>query len=314
MASSDRSPNTGAPTPSLLIGVAGWAYPDWEGVFYPQGRSGKSIGRLAFLARYVDLVEVNASFYRIPPARQAEQWLAAVADRPRFRFTLKLWQGFTHGAADLRGPEAAAFCELAQALDDGKRLAATLAQFPWSFKYGPAEMDHIRRLSERFGRDRPLVVEVRHRSWMRQEYLDMLRALEVGFCNIDQPVIGESLEPSALVTAAPAYVRLHGRRYDTWFAEGVAPHERYNYLYGSDVLNEWARRVAELTPRASPTLVIANNHFRGKAVAAALELKSRLEGEPPPAPASLLNVYPDLKKRCRTDREPDGPAEQLELF
>ena len=61
----------------------------------------------------------------------------------------------------------------------------------------------------------------------------MLHERGVGFCNIDQPVIGRSIKPSERATARVAYVRLHGRRYDTWFSDDPAmpPSERYNYLY-----------------------------------------------------------------------------------
>ena len=47
----------------------------------------------------------------------------------------------------------------------------------------------------------PLVVEVRHNSWNQPEVFEWLREQGVGFCNIDQPVIGRSLAPSEQVTA-----------------------------------------------------------------------------------------------------------------
>src|SRR5436189_6439685 len=77
----------------VLVGTAGWSYPDWEGIAYPKT---KAAGRLRTVARYLDCVEVDSSFYRPPTARMATGWLAATTDTPQFRFLAKAWQRFTH--------------------------------------------------------------------------------------------------------------------------------------------------------------------------------------------------------------------------
>ncbi len=102
----------------------------------------------------------------------------------------------------------------------------------------------------------------------------MLHERGVGFCNIDQPVIGRSIKPSERATARVAYVRLHGRRYDSWFSDDPAlpPSERYNYLYTEQELEPWAARIQHLARGGDSTFVIANNHFQGKAVVNALQL------------------------------------------
>ena len=53
----------------------------------------------------------------------------------------------------------------------------------------------------------------------RPAFYEFLHARGVGFCNIDQPVIVRSLKPSERTTASTGYMRLHGRRYDTWFSD-----------------------------------------------------------------------------------------------
>ena len=50
----------------ILIGTAGWSYPDWEGAVYPPAKSGQ---RLRTVVDYLDCVEVDSSFYRPPTAR-----------------------------------------------------------------------------------------------------------------------------------------------------------------------------------------------------------------------------------------------------
>jgi uncharacterized protein YecE (DUF72 family) len=111
-------------------------------------------------------------------------------------------------------------------------LGAVLLQFPFSFHRTAENATYLEKLLKRFA-DYPLVVEVRHATWNVPEVFRLLRERAVGFCNIDQPLIGRSLEPSAETTAPVGYVRLHGRRYDTWFTDDleVPQHERYNYLY-----------------------------------------------------------------------------------
>src|SRR2546423_185777 len=95
--------------------------------------------------------------------------------------------------------------------------------------YSPVRPEHAKMWIERVSAnldgmlkrfaDYPLAVEVRHATWNVPEVFELLRERGAGFCNIDQPVIGKSLKPSALATAPVGYVRLHGRRYDTWFSD-----------------------------------------------------------------------------------------------
>ena len=79
---------------------------------------------------------------------------------------------------------------------------------------------------------------------------ELLRECAAGFCNIDQPVIGKSMEPSAEVTGPIGYVRLHGRRYDTWFNDEatIPSFERYNYLYSEEELRKESEAFDNVRP------------------------------------------------------------------
>jgi uncharacterized protein YecE (DUF72 family) len=126
----------------------------------------------------------------------------------------------------------------------------------------------------------------------------MLREHGVGFCNIDQPLIGRrSLKPSERATAKIGYIRLHGRRYDTWFSDDskLPSSERYNYLYTEAELNPWADRIRSVSASASTTFVIANNHFGGKGAVNALQLIHMLGGQRAKAPATLVSYFPQLE-------------------
>ena len=110
--------------------------------------------------------------------------------------------------------------------------------------------------------------------------------------------IGRSLKPSEQATAEVGYVRLHGRRYDTWFSNDpeVPSSERYNYLYSEKELEPWAERIRRLTDHTSSTFVITNNHYGGKGAVNALQLIRLLESRPVQAPASLIQHFPSLTR------------------
>src|SRR5262249_46032203 len=156
-------------------------------------------------------------------------------------------------------------------LREAGKLGAVLLQFPFSFHRSEETSAYLRRVLKRFA-DYPLAVEVRHASWNVPEVYELLRARHAGFCNIDQPLIGKSMPPSAHRTSRVGYIRLHGRRYDTWFSDDaeVPLHERYNYLYSAEELEPWAKRVARVAQDGADVYVITNNHYQGKAAVNAL--------------------------------------------
>src|SRR5271163_3048959 len=199
----------------LRVGPAGWAYKDWSGVVYPSPRQ-RGFHEASYLAQFFDTIEINTSFYRPLRAEQAEQWIERVRANPRFMFTAKLWQRFTHNPAPSLSDEREVRVGF-DVLMGEKKLGAVLVQFPFAFHRTRETVTRLGGLLRRFA-PYPLVVEFRHASWNVPETFALLREHHTGFCNIDQPIIGRSLEPSAEVTSEIGYVRLHGRRYDTWFA------------------------------------------------------------------------------------------------
>jgi uncharacterized protein YecE (DUF72 family) len=315
----------------LRIGPAGWAYKDWSGMVYPAPRP-KGFHEAAYLAQFFDTIEINASFYRPLRAEQAEQWIEWVAGNPRFLFTAKLWQRFTHDPAPTLSDEREVRLGF-DVLMGEQKLGAVLAQFPFAFHRTRDTTERLKKLLQRFAQY-PLAVEFRHASWDAPETFALLREHRAAICNIDQPIIGRSLGPSAQVTSEIAYVRLHGRRYDTWFAnskprsaqagaareethhatsgkhsrpgpddffpqnEGVAipTFERYNYLYSEEELQPWAERVRELNGKAKSTYVVTNNHYLGKGVVNALQLISILKGAKIAVPETLREPYPELNE------------------
>jgi len=293
---------------NLYVGTAGWSYKDWAGAFYPEKMpAGKD--QLGYLSEYFDAVEVNSSFYNIPPARNAEGWIKKISGNGRFKFSIKLWQGFTHGKEYPDTGAAKRFTETLAVLKSGSRLGAVLAQFPWSFKKTEESLGRISRIIGDFI-DFPLMVEVRHKSWDTEDFLKFLEDSGAGFCNIDQPVIGNSIPPTSYVTGKTAYVRFHGRNYEKWFASGDDPAERYNYIYNDQELAPWVEKIREMLEKKIDTYVITNNHWQGKAAHTALMIKNKVTGEKQKIPEDLLKTYPDLGKISRSESE----GGQVDLF
>ncbi len=247
-----------------------------------------------------------------------------------FLFTAKLYRAFTHSPIAVMEPTSAATIrptdedeartrEGLDAIATEGRLGALLIQFPVSFKNTSLNRDYLERLLRQFI-EYPRVVEVRHSSWNNAETLAAFTQKNVGFCNIDQPLLGRSLAPTEHVTSPIAYVRLHGRNYEHWFADQVLPikllpikvptpttrNDRYNYLYNQQELAGWKERIESVAERAHTTYVITNNHFESKAGVNALELKAMITGKRVQAPPTLIEKYPELRNIA--DPAEDAPA------
>jgi len=199
----------------VRIGTSGWSYPSgkgrWNGLFYPATRSKRAgterFDELRFYAAHFDTVEVNSTFYGQPRAEVTAGW--ATRTRADFKFSLKLYQKFTHPRmfrkAALRsapGSSGTLLDLLAQVtqrdIDDYRagidpfasagKLGTLLAQFPPSFTNFGATRDYLAQLHRTFG-DYRIAVELRHRSWSDAfgETPATLNAFNAAWVQIDEP-------------------------------------------------------------------------------------------------------------------------------
>jgi uncharacterized protein YecE (DUF72 family) len=278
---------------TLRVGPAGWNYKDWEGIVYP---AAKSFDALAYLADYCDTIEINSSFYAPPRPKDTASWARRVRNNPRFRFTAKAWNKLSHERKAAEEPSLAAECDevrrsLAPLAETGV-LGALLLQFPWRFRCVPENMEYLDRLF-RLLSGFPLVLEVRHGGWDQEPFYGFLRERGVAFCNVDQPVIGNSIKPDARATARLGYFRLHGRNYGNWFREDAGRDARYDYLYTKQEVHELSDKIRQVHQNTEETYAVTNNHFRGQALVNAMEILEELDGAPPAVPPMLAAAYPD---------------------
>jgi uncharacterized protein YecE (DUF72 family) len=289
------------PAVPIRVGTAGWAYEDWNSIVYP-ARAARGFDRLGLMASLFDTNEINSTFYRIPPPRMAADWARRVGHNPRFAFTAKLFRGFTHERKAVAADEKA-FAQAVEPLARAGRLGCLLAQFPFSFHDTGENRRWLEGLLEKFS-SFPLAVEFRHATWDTAETRDLLVRHRAAFVNIDQPRLDGNLPATSHVTTPLAYFRFHGRNAGKWFGPDTSNEERYNYLYSEKELSPWTDRIrkagGELASRAEEdaatrgVYVILNNHFRGQAVANAIQLQMMLTGETRDVPETLRETYPAL--------------------
>jgi uncharacterized protein YecE (DUF72 family) len=271
----------------VRVGTAGWSYKDWEGTVYPP--HGSKFDHLSYLASFVDTIEVNSSFYRIPPPTHGKSWVRRVASNEDFRFTVKLFRGFTHEKELASADDAEAFRKFLDPIAEAGMLGALLIQYPWSFKASDEHFERLLSVAKLFDAY-PRVVEVRHATLQTPEFLSLLDEHSLGFANIDQPLFSDSVKPSDIVTGPVGYIRLHGRNYQKWFSHEES-WERYDYLYSEKELAPWVERARSMS-REKDVFVIANNHFRGQAVVNSVEFKRAL-GQEAEVPPQLSVTYPE---------------------
>ena len=301
----------GALAVPMRVGTAGWAYEDWNAIVYPE-KPGRGFDRLGLMASLFDANEINSTFYRIPAPRQTADWARRVEHNPRFAFTAKLYRGFTHegtaGAAEQK-----AFAEAMEPLARAGRLGCVLAQFPFSFHNTAENRGTLESLLAGFS-PLPLAAEFRHASWNTRETRELLAGRAASFVNIDQPGLDGNLPQTDHVTAPLAYFRFHGRNAPKWFGPDTSNEQRYNYLYSEDELAPWVERIrgaglraaamAARTGSKGSLYAILNNHFRGQAVANAIELNAILTGARPEIPSTLADAYPRLARVSSTKEVP----------
>jgi uncharacterized protein YecE (DUF72 family) len=240
----------------VLVGCSGWSYPHWRGRVYP--KDAPATRWLELYAATFDVVEVNATFYRLPTRKAVEQW---ARETPRgFTFAVKTSRYLTH-VRRLRdiGAGVERFRERIAPLEDAGKLGPVLWQLPANFH---RDDERLAAALEQLGPGRH-AFEFRHPSWFADDVEALLRAHDVAV------VVADSQRrklPTPKATARWVYVRFHdGRGRDGNYSERQ--------------LAEWAARL-----RGARGYAFFNNDWEGFAVKNALELRE-LFGSRAGAPA-----------------------------
>lgn len=240
-----------------LIGTSGYVYPHWRGRFYPPDLPERQW--LAYYAREFSTVELNAPFYRLPPAATFRRWRQAVP--PGFVFAVKASRYLTH-VTRLRAPARPLARLLSRLRHLGPTLGPVLLQLPPGFHLDLGRLDRLltalRR--RRDGASPRAVLEVRHASWLVPEVFRRLRRAGVALCLSDWP----GLAVPEVLTARFVYVRRHGH--------GV----RYGGRYPAARLAADAARIRSWLAAGLDVYVYFNNDALAHAVNDARRLRAML--------------------------------------
>ncbi|MCP8310640.1 MAG: DUF72 domain-containing protein [Candidatus Methylarchaceae archaeon HK01M] len=254
----------------IWVGTSGYSFADWKGEFYPKSLKQKDY--LNYYSRFFSVVEIDSTYYRIP---HPKMFLALIQKVPRdFKFTVKTPSTFTHERTKFDETLEPYKKSVDPILQRGM-LVCFLAQFPFSFKYSPENLDYVSEVA--ISLDAPTCIEFRHESWLNETVYEHLRDRGIGFVNVDLPKLPGLPRPSSIATSDEiAYIRFHGRVDARSWWHPKQPHERYNYEYSEDELKEWVPRIQELKGMAKELYILFNNHYQGRSVRSANTIKKLL--------------------------------------
>lgn len=259
---------------TIRIGTQGWNYDAWVGPFYPSGT--RSADYLTVYARAFDTVEVDSTFYAIPPVKTVRGW----HDRtpPGFTFALKLPQEITHERR-LRDADDLAALFFDRARELGDKLGPILMQMGPDF--GPTELPALAAFLPKLPRDLRVAVEFRQRAWVYDGVLALLAEHDVALALTDARWIPRKrmLQLAATPTASFAYVRWMGPD------RSIVDYSRLQ-VDRSRELEAWSTSLWGMASRGTTVFGYVNNHFAGHSPASARELQ-RLLGQKPVEPEFL---------------------------
>lgn len=266
----------------IRVGISGWRYAPWRGVFYPKELVQRR--ELEYCAQHFSTVEINGSFYCLQRPEYYEAWYRETP--PGFVFSVKGSRYITHllRLKDVERPLANFYASGVLALKD--KLGPFLWQLPQSFQFLPERLDAFFRLLPRdteqalalarrrdarmTGRvrlaidaHRPLrhAVEVRHPSFVHESFTAMLRRHGIALVVADTAGRWPKMFD---VTTDFVYVRLHGDK--VLYASG----------YSRRALDQWAARIRDWHRRGD-VYVYFDNDVKVRAPYDALTLMKKLD-------------------------------------
>jgi uncharacterized protein YecE (DUF72 family) len=234
---------------AIRIGCSGWNYRHWRGTFYPDKLPVKRW--FEYYSEHFDTVEINNSFYRLPPAETFDKWREQAP--PGFTYSVKANRYLTQ-AKKLKDCEEPVARMMAPVRHLGATLGPILYQLPPTLRFNLERLESFLAL---LPRDLVHVFEFRDPSWYVPETLDLLARYGASFCCHD--MAGSISEPWAV--GPIAYVRFHG-------GEG-----KYWGRYDDRRLSDWAAWMKDQAAQGRTVWAYFNNDIFAHAIADAQELK-----------------------------------------
>jgi uncharacterized protein YecE (DUF72 family) len=240
------------------VGCSGWSYKDWRGVVYPADATPRTW--FGLYAAMFDTVDINNTFYRLPPASTVEGWATQAPDG--FLYAVKVGQFGSH-RMKLKDPASWLAVHLDRVDRLGPHLGPNLLQLPPRWRRDVGRLEAFLAVAPRRIR---WAVEVREPSWLHDDVYDVLARHDAALC------IHDLLPDHPWVrTASWAYLRFHGSR---------ALEEPYRGRYDGRRLAPVARRLDAWLDEGADVYAYFNNDYEGFAVTDAAWLRGRLGARP----------------------------------
>jgi uncharacterized protein YecE (DUF72 family) len=275
----------------ILVGISSWADPELvkSGFYPPEVKT--PMGRLRYYAQNFPIVEMDSSYHFLPGARNLSLWLENTPQD--FKFDVKAFSLLTQHPTlisalpqELREQSMAALNKeghlylqklpepvVDQVWERFKRVVAQIHmsgklglitfQFPPWFHPNPENYRYIEECQNRLPGYR-LAMEFRNGNWLNTEHreglLQFLKDKQLALVCVDEPQgFKTSLPPLAAVTAGFGVVRFHGRNREHWEQKDTPVNEKYNYLYNTAELTEWAAKIQAMAKTAAEIFIIFKN-------------------------------------------------------
>lgn len=212
----------------IHIGVGGWTFPPWRGVFYPKGLPQKD--ELAHAGKHLTGLEINGTYYRLQSPESFAKWHDEVPDG--FVFALKGSRFVTNRRVLAEaGPSLEKFFASGIAALNGK-LGPINWQLAATKQFDAADTDAFLALLPKTLDGLPLrhAIEARHESFRHPEFIAIARRHGVAIVTAadgEYPLITD-------LTAPFVYLRIMGTT-----AEHPAG-------YAPTALDAWAKRAGAL--------------------------------------------------------------------
>lgn len=279
------------------LGTASWTFPDWKGVFYPDGLADRD--RLAWYATQCNSVEVNTSFYGLPAPSTLLQWVESVP--PGFTFSLKAPRLITHERrlVDCQ-QESLAFLDVLRSLGDA--AGPGFLQFPASFsraRDGRILAGYLDWLAGELD-GLMLGVEVRAADLMTPAFARFLVERGMALVVVDRTGTDDFYAAWAKSEAPWLFVRLIGNDSEP------LPNDREIQRPQEECLDLWAERIAGLLAAGTRVYCYTHNTLEGHSPASQRRLRQRIHARLP-----LPDWSPEMVVRDEGDAPSPG---QMSLF
>jgi uncharacterized protein YecE (DUF72 family) len=238
------------------VGCSGWQYKDWRGIVYPEKLPLRRWFEHYSTELGFDTVEINNTFYRLPPGETVDKWCQQAPKR--FVYATKLGQFGSH-RMKLRDAQSWLPNHLDRVCRLGPHLGPTLVQLPPRWKRNTERLDEFLSVAPRELR---WAVELRDPTWVHDDTFDVLKRHGAALC-VHDLLADHPWEQTADWT----YVRFHGPN---------ALEEPYNGLYGPRRLAPVARRLEQWLDGGCDVYAYFNNDWYGHAVTDATWLRDRI--------------------------------------